>query len=77
MDAQVRCGPRACAAGPQWVGKTVEELRKFLARDLQIVPGMLATVSRFGAPAEPVQEDYRLKGGDLLEFVRPAGTKGL
>jgi len=76
MEAQVRCGPRAVAAGPQWVGKTVSELRKLLARDLQIPAGTAAVISRFGAPGDPVSDDYRLTDGDLLEFTRPAGAKG-
>lgn len=76
MEAQVRCGPRAVAAGPQWVSKTVGELRKILVRDLQIPAGSAAVISRFGAPGEPVGEEYRLTDGDLLEFTRPAGAKG-
>lgn len=77
MAAQVRCGPRCVASSEQWVGKKVSELRRFLAGDLQIPDGAPATVSRDqGMNPVSVREDYPLQNGDLLEFVRPPGTKG-
>lgn len=77
MASQVRCGPRCVPMGDQWVGKQVGDLRRQLARDLDIPDGAPATVSRdAGSNTVPVPDTYRLQHGDLLEFVRPPGTKG-
>jgi len=63
--------------GDQWVGKTVGYLRGKLEAELSIPGGAPAVVSRDGGvSSQAVQETYRLEHGDLLEFVRPAGTKG-
>ena len=77
MAAQVRCGPRAFPMDDKYVGKTVTDIRSRYGRDLQIPEGSPATVSRDGGhTTQPVPETYRLQHGDLVEFVRPAGTKG-
>ena len=77
MAAQVRCGTKITAMGDQWVGKTVEWLRMKLEADLQIPLGAPSVVSRDGGmSSHSIQEGYILQHGDLLEFVRPAGTKG-
>ena len=77
MAAQVRCGPRCVPMGDQWVGYSVSDLRRKLLADLSIPEGAPATISRDGGNnTVPVPENYKLQHGDLLEFVRPAGTKG-
>ena len=77
MAAQVRCGPRTTGMGDQFVSKTVTQIRQLLEASLQIPGGAPAVISRDGGlSSHAVQESYRLEHGDLLEFVRPAGTKG-
>lgn len=77
MASQIRCGPRVTPLGDQFSGKTVSDLRRELSRMLDIPEGAPAVVSRDnGGNPVPVREDYRLQSGDLLEFVRPQGTKG-
>jgi hypothetical protein len=78
MSSQVRCGPRCVPQSYQWIGKQVQELRRFLAGDLQVPDGAPATVSRDGGMTSvSVREDYKVQHGDLLEFIRPPGTKGV
>jgi hypothetical protein len=61
----------------QYVRLTVSEVRRRFARDLDIPENAPAVVSRDGGQnTVPVPESYTIQHGDLLEFVRPAGTKG-
>lgn len=52
-------------------GKTVTEVRGMLAQALNIDPNAQPTVG-----GETVQEDYILREGDVLEFVKASGKKG-
>jgi len=77
MASQIRCGPRATPMNDQYAGLRVGDVRKRFARDLDIPEGAPAVVSRDGGQnTTPVPETYTIQHGDLLEFVRPAGTKG-
>jgi hypothetical protein len=77
MASQIRCGPRVTPLGEQFTMKTVAAIRRELSRSLDIPEGSPAVVSRDnGGNPVPVREDYTLQNGDLLEFVRPQGTKG-
>jgi len=76
MAAQVRSGPSSTPIGDQYVGKSVGELRNMLSYELNIPAGAPATVSQNGGEPFPVQDSYIVKDGDLVEFVRTAGTKG-
>jgi hypothetical protein len=82
MAAQIRSGPRVTPMGDSYkgktiVGKSVRELRQWLEHDLQIPEGAEARVSTDGGEtSKRVAEDHILDHGQLLEFTRPAGTKG-
>jgi hypothetical protein len=52
-------------------GKTVGEIRKLLGQPLNLDPGATALVNH-----RQVTDREILRGGELLEFVRPAGVKG-
>ena len=77
MAAQIRCGTRASQLNDLWVGKTVAEVRRDLQRQLDVPEGAPAVVTRDGGASNtPVNESYRIVHGDLVEFIRPQGTKG-
>ena len=52
-------------------GKTLAEVREALAGPLNIDPRSVAVVT-----GETVSEDFTLRGGERIEFVRLAGQKG-
>lgn len=53
-------------------GRTVSDVRRTHSATLNIPTNATAFVD-----GEQVTNDYILEDGDELEFVRPAGTKGL
>jgi hypothetical protein len=52
-------------------GKSVGAVGEFLKEVLNI-----SSVSKGIVNGKEVEDDYVLNGGDTLEFIRPAGTKG-
>jgi hypothetical protein len=52
-------------------GKSVNEIRGMLEQALNIDPSATPVVDGNQVPG-----DYVLKNGDVLEFVKPSGTKG-
>jgi hypothetical protein len=82
MAAQIRSGPRVTPLGDSYkgktiIGKTVSEIRAWLSHDLQIPEGAEARVSTDGGETSSrVNDSFVLDHGHLLEFSRPAGTKG-
>jgi len=52
-------------------GKTVAEIKEGLKEVLNIPDGAQAIIS-----GDNVENGYTLRAGDVLEFVKPSGTKG-
>lgn len=52
-------------------GKTVNDVRAMLAQALNIAPEATPVVD-----GNQVDGNYVLENGDVLEFVKPSGTKG-
>lgn len=76
MAAQVRSGPSSTPIGDQYVGQSVGQLRQLLQFELNIPQAAPATVSHNGQDPTQVPDSYVVRDGDLVEFVRSAGTKG-
>jgi len=67
---KVVCGGNTQELG-NLVGKNVAKIRKTLKDSLNIPDEAIATIS-----GNNVENNYLLKDGDVLEFVRPSGAKG-
>lgn len=67
---KVVCG--ASATKFDVAGQTIVAVRDFLSDALNIGSEALALVN-----GKKRKEDYKLQGGDTLEFVKEAGEKGL
>lgn len=69
--------PPLKSASPNYVGKTISELRSLLKDELEIPENAPATVSKDrGKTFNPVDEEYVVSNQDVVEFGRKSSSKG-
>ena len=69
MAIQVQCG--ANSQDVDFAGRTVAEAKDFLRQSLNIPEGARQLVT-----GQTVADDYVLRDGERLEFMRESGRKG-